>query len=92
MAFSEPVYVKTKSVPSNTTYRDIVHWWSTSEEAVTVRDAVKENCVCIIQLGGFSDIVVCVPDRTTASGVRASVQSTSKQRGRVGTATLLVYK
>ena len=91
MAFHQPVYVETKTVPDGTTCETILEWWSTSEEALTARDAVRENSVCIIQLGGASSIVVCVPDSSSISGVSASVQATSKPRGVVGTATLLLY-
>ena len=91
MAFRRPAYVETKTVPSSTTYETILEWWSTSEEALAARDAVRQNSVCIIQLGGASSIVVCVPDSCSTSGVSASVQTTSKPRGVVGTATLLMY-
>lgn len=91
MAFKNPVYIETKNVPDNTTYETILQWWMTSEEANVARYAVRQNSVCIIQLGGHSDIVVCVPDKLAASGVCASVQSTSRRRGAVGTATLLMY-
>ena len=91
MAFRNPVYVETKNVPDNTTYESVLQWWMTSEEANNARHAVRQNSVCIIQLGGHSDILVCVPDESAASGIRASLQSTSRQRGAIGTATLLVY-
>ena len=91
MAFRAPNTVVVKNVPDDTTYDDVLTWWLTHEEAENARSAVRESAVCFIQLGGHDKVFISVPDATAPEGVRSSVQSTSRQRGRQGTATMLVY-
>lgn len=91
MMFKQPLSVSKKAVPHDTSYEKIISWWETDTEAQAARETVRENCVCFIQLGGHANVFICVPDSSSAAGMRYSVQPISKARGKFGTVTMLIY-
>ena len=84
--FRTPTYVVRQSVSPETTYADVQRWWhGTESTAVAAREAVAEGAVCFVQLGGSSEVFVCVPSGECA------VRPCRRVRGQPGTVVLMSY-
>ena len=88
-----PLSVHRKAVGLHTTYTEAALWLQSDDPtAVAALTCVRENnCVLFLQLGGTREVMCCAPCADAPQGICLSTRPTGKTRGKVGTATLIMY-